>query len=96
MKTNCTISEIPRTLLWLNNFKLYVPFVTLPINDNIKFAEDIKQGFKIKISWNKYRSEITIQPKNDNVDYLIQHLEKLTDYLYFHSKMVIISYNKCF
>ena len=32
--------------------------------------ENIKQGFKRTISWNKYRSEITTQPKN-NLDYLI-------------------------
>ena len=31
----------------------------------------IKQGFKITISWNKYRSGITIQPKKNNLDYLI-------------------------
>ena len=31
----------------------------------------VKQGFKITISWNKYRSGITIQPKNNNLDYLI-------------------------
>ena len=41
--------------------KLYVPVVTLSINDNIKFLENIKQGFKRTISWNKYRSEITTQ-----------------------------------
>ena len=43
--------------------KLYVPVVTLSINDNIKFLESIKQGFKRTISWNKYRSEITKQTK---------------------------------
>ena len=37
----------------MNNTKLYVPVVTLSINDHIK------QGSKGKISWNKYRSEIT-------------------------------------
>ena len=39
--------------------KLYVPVVTLSINGNITFLENIKQGFKRTISWNKYRSEIT-------------------------------------
>ena len=34
--------------------KLYVPVVTLSVNDNIKFLENIKQGFKKTISWNKY------------------------------------------
>ena len=53
------------------NAKLYVSVVTLSINDNIKFLENIKQGFKRTISWNKYRSEITTQPKNNNLDYLI-------------------------
>ena len=28
------------------------------------------QGFKRTISWNKYRSEITRQPKNNNLDYM--------------------------
>ena len=47
----------------INNTKLYAPVVTLSINDNIKFLETIKQGFKRTISWNKYSSEITTQPK---------------------------------
>ena len=29
-----------------SNAKLYVPVVTLSINDNIKFLENIKQGLK--------------------------------------------------
>ena len=42
----------------INNAKLYVPVITLSTN-NIKFLENIKQGSKRTISWNKYRSEIT-------------------------------------
>ena len=51
--------------------KLYVSVVTLSVNDNIKFLENIKQGFKRTVSWNKYRSEITAEPNNSNLDYLI-------------------------
>ena len=51
--------------------KLHVPVVTLSINDNIKFLENIKQRFKRTISWNKYRSEITTQTKSNNSGYLI-------------------------
>ena len=47
----------------INNAKLYVPVVTLSTNDNIKFLENIKQGFIKTISWNKYRSEITTNKK---------------------------------
>ena len=51
--------------------KSYVPVVTLSINDNINFLENIKQGFKRTISWNTYRCEIRTQTKNNNLDYLI-------------------------
>ena len=46
-------------------------YVTLSINENIKFLENLKQGFKITISQNKYRSEITTQLENNNLDYMI-------------------------
>ena len=55
----------------INNAKIYVPVLTSSINDNIKFLEDIKQGFKRTFFCNKYRSEITTQPDNNNLDYLI-------------------------
>ena len=54
-----------------SNAKLYVPFVTLSINDNFNFLENIRQGFRRTISWNQHRSEITTQPKNNYLDYLI-------------------------
>ena len=38
---------------------------------NIKSFENIRQGFKRTTSCNKYRSEIATQPKNNNLDYLI-------------------------
>ena len=50
----------------INNAKLYALVVTLSINDNTKFLENIKPGFKRTISWNKYRSEIKTPPKNNN------------------------------
>ena len=55
----------------INNTKLYVPVVSLSINDNIIFLGNTKQGFKTTISRNKYRSEIITQQKNNNLDYLI-------------------------
>ena len=41
----------------------------MSINDNIEFLENMKQGFQQTVSWNKYRSEITIQ--QNNLDYMI-------------------------
>ena len=72
---NCVLSEEDGNLITvtfqINSTKVYVPVVTLLMNDNIKFLENIEQRFKRTISWNKYRSEITTQPKNNNLDYKI-------------------------
>ena len=57
------------------------------MDDNIKLLENIKQGFKRTISWNKYRSERTAQPKNNNVDYLIDStLRNINRLFTFHFK----------
>ena len=39
--------------------------------NDIKPLEQLKSGFKITIKWNKYRSQMTIQPQNNNLNYLI-------------------------
>ena len=51
--------------------KLYIPVVTLSKENDIKLLEQLKSGFKRTIKWNKYRSQMTIQPQNNNLDYLI-------------------------
>ena len=55
----------------ITDTKLYVPVVTLSKENDIKFLEQLKSGFKRTIKWNKYRSQITVQPQNSNLDYLI-------------------------
>ena len=64
-------SETTGATFKMKNAKLYVPIVTLSMKDNINVLENIKQGFKRIISWNKYRSEVTRQPKNNKLDYMI-------------------------
>ena len=49
--------------------KLYV--VSLSKENDIKLLEQLKSGFKRTIKWNKYRSQMTIQPQNNNLNYLI-------------------------
>ena len=63
--------QVTGATLQINNAKLHVPVVTLSINDNVKFLENKKQDFKRTVYWNKFKSEITKQPKNNNLDYLI-------------------------
>ena len=56
----------------ITDTKLYVPVVTLSKENDIKLLEQLKSGFKRTIKWNKYRSQMTIQPKNRNLNYLIK------------------------
>ena len=51
--------------------KLYVPVVTLSKENDIKLLEKLKSGFKQTIKWNKYRSQMPIQPQNNNLNCLI-------------------------
>ena len=55
----------------ITDIKLYVPAVTLSKEDDIKLLEQLKTGFKRTIKWNKYRSQMSIQPQNNNLNYLI-------------------------
>ena len=55
---------------------LDIPVVILTVNDNIKFLENLKQGFNITVSWYKYRSVMTIQPKNNKLIYMVDQTFK--------------------
>ena len=50
---------------------MFVPVVTLSTQDDNKLLEQLKAGFKRTIKWNKYRSEMSNQSKNNNSNYLI-------------------------
>ena len=58
---DCVLIEQNNNITGVNfvitSTKWFVQVVTLAINDNIKFLENIKQGIKVAISWNKYKSK---------------------------------------
>ena len=55
----------------ITDTNLHVPVVTLsPDNDN-RLLEQLKKGLKRTIKWNKYRSEMANQTRNNNLNYLI-------------------------
>ena len=55
----------------IKDTKLFLPVVTLSKENDIKLLEQLKSGFKRTIKWNKYRSWMTVQPQNNNLNYLI-------------------------
>ena len=57
--------------LAINDCKLYVPAVTLSKDDEIKLLTTLKSGFEREIIWNKYRSQMTTEAVNNNLNILI-------------------------
>ena len=55
----------------IKDLKLYVPIVTLSKENGRKLLEQLKSGFERTTKWNKYRSQMTIQSNNNNLNYLI-------------------------
>ena len=55
----------------ITDTKLYVPVVSLSKENDIKLLEQLKSGFERTIKWNKYRSQMTNQHQNNNLNYLI-------------------------
>ena len=53
----------------------------MSIIDNIKYFEHLKQGFRGTISWNKDKSEMRTEPKNINLNCMIdpkfRHINRL-------------------
>ena len=56
----------------ITDTKLYVPVVTLSTQENTKFLQQLKSGFKRVINWNKYLSKPESFRRNANLNYLVQ------------------------
>ena len=52
--------------------KLYVPVVTLSVQDDAKLLTQLKSGFKRKIDWNKYLSKPGLLAQNPNLNHLVE------------------------
>ena len=56
----------------ITDTKLYVPVVTLSTQENTKFLQQLKSGFKRVINWNKYLSKRELLAQNPNLSHLIE------------------------
>ena len=68
-----TAADNPPTKLefQITDTKLYVQVVTLSKQNDKKLLQQLKSGFKRTVKWNKYKSQVTIQPQNKSLNYLI-------------------------
>ena len=56
----------------ITDTKLYVPVVTLSTQENTKFLQQLKSGFKRVINWNKYLSKLELLAQNRNLNHLVE------------------------
>ena len=65
-----TVAPTGATLA-INDCKLHIPVVTLSKDDEIKLLTNLKSGFTREIEWNKYRSQMTTEAINNNLNILV-------------------------
>ena len=56
----------------ITNAKLYVPVMTLSTQENSKFLQQLKSGFKRVINWNKYLPKPELLARNQNLNHLVE------------------------
>ena len=56
----------------ITDTKLYVPAVTLSTQENTKFLQQLKSGFKRVINWNKYLSKPELLGQNANLNHVVE------------------------
>ena len=85
----------------ITDTKLYVPVMTLLTQENNKFLQQLKSGFKRVINWNKYSSKPELLRRNPNLNHLIEPSFQGINRLFLlafekkeHHTMLIIS-QKC-
>ena len=61
---------------------MYLPVVTLSAENDNKLFEQLKTGFKITVTYNKHRSELSNQNANKNLNYLIEPIFTNVNRLY--------------
>ena len=69
----------------ITDIKLYVPVVTLSKENDTKLLEQLKSEFKRTVKWNKYRSQMTVQSSNTNLNYLTDPIFTKVNRLFFLS-----------
>ena len=71
---NCLVTSLERRAIDENNpphRDEYIPVVTLSKDDEIKLITNIKSGFTREIECNKYRSQMSTEAINNNLNILI-------------------------
>ena len=53
----------------ITDIKLYIPVVILSFQNNTKLLQQLESGFKREINWNKYQSKVSIETRNQYLNF---------------------------
>ena len=67
-----TVNPNQKARFAITDTKLYAPVVTLSTQENTKFLQQLKSGFKRVINWNKYLSKPELLAQNPNLNHLVE------------------------
>ena len=69
---NCVTSShtAANQVIKITDTKFHVTIVTLSTDHNANLFRQLKTGFKWTTNWNKYQLKVTIQKRNQYLDYL--------------------------
>ena len=70
--STCVITNSNAGTFEITDTKLYVPVETLSTQENTKFLQQLKSGFKRVINWNKYLSKPELIRRNPNLNHLVE------------------------
>ena len=71
--STCVITESNGAgIFTITDTKPYVSVVTLSTQENTKFLQQLKSGFKRVINWNKYLSKPELLAQNPNLNHLVE------------------------
>ena len=68
----CLLTAATTATFKITDAKLYVPIVTLSVEDNSKLSKLLNEGFKRSIYWNKYK---IIFKNYNNKEYIRERLD---------------------
>ena len=54
----CLLTTANTAIFKITDAKLYVPIVTLSVEDNVKLLKLLSEGFKRTVHWNEYELKI--------------------------------------
>ena len=69
----CLLTTATTATFEVTDAKLYVPIVTLSVEDNLKLSKLLSEGFKRPIYWNEYKvtpNKITEITANNDIKYI--------------------------